>query len=146
MDGATIAIIIAGIVTIIGAVTTSVISIIKAIRENTKITVAGQQVTAARGKVRDKKVQEIHILTNSRLTAALNLVMVMAKREADRTGKPEDLETYKVALAEVKKAEEATEVITLEDRNDEDLINAKLAEDKLHILTNNIASSIQKVH
>ena len=135
----TITLIIAGIVTIIGAATPAIILIIKAIKQNTQITVAGQRAGAARGKVRDKKVQEIHILTNSRLAAALNLVMVMAKREADRTGKPEDIANFRAAEVEVHKSQAATDLINAEDRDDEDLINAKFAEDKLKNLTEKIS-------
>jgi len=132
-----VTVIIAGIVTILGVLIPGIIAIIRALKENTKITIAGQKALAARGIVRDKKVQEIHILTNSRLSAALNLVMVMAKRESDRTSNPADVATYKAAVEEVRKAEEATDKITLEDRNDENLIAAKLAEEKLRTLTDN---------
>jgi len=128
-------------VIVIGAVSTAAVKIIRAIKYDTRVTVAGQRAGQARGRVRDKKVQEIHLLTNSRLAAALNLIVVMAKREADRTGKAEDLATFKAAQNEVKKVEEATILITDEDRNDEDLVNAKIAEDKLKTLTESV-----KVH
>ena len=119
------------IVLIIGAVTTASIRIIKAIKVNNRITVAGQEAGAARGKVRDKRIQEIHVLTNSRFTAILKLILVMTKKEADRTKKAEDLEIYNAALEQVKISEEAANKVMLIREDDEDVIAARLAETRL---------------
>lgn len=125
-------------VLVIGAIAGAAVKIIRAVNEDKQVTIAGQRAGAARGRVRDKKIQEIHILTNSRLTAALTLIMTMAKKESDRTGKKEDVDLYEQAKEEVKKAEEATQKILVPDPEDIDLIAAHSAEAKLDFLTKKI--------
>jgi hypothetical protein len=141
MDVAIITIIGSTVVTIIGAITLAVVTIIKALRDNTAITVAGQVAGAARGVVRDKRIQEIHILTNGRLTAALKLIMVMSKKEWLRTNSEEDKATYESALAELTKSEDAIHRISVENERDMDVVTARMAETKLASLISGVVEA-----
>jgi len=145
MDVTTIGAIVAGVLAILAVLIPGIISIIKELKQNTiitkdntAITVAGQVAGAARGVVRDKRIQEIHILTNGRLTAALKLIMVMSKKEWTRTGTQEDKDIYDAAQLEVSKSEDAIVRVSAEDEDDESLIAARAAEKKLALLTNKV--------
>jgi hypothetical protein len=126
------------VILIIGAIAAGAVLIINALKKEQahtrEIVIAGQRAGAARGRVRDKAVHEIHIETNGRLTAALNLVLVFAKREADRTGLAEDVAAYQSALAAVEKNERIATKPML-DEDDHDVRQAMAAEAQLASLT-----------
>src|SRR5712671_3915900 len=80
------------------------IKIINVIEANKRLLVAGQVYNAKKGDIRDVRIKEIHFLVNSRLTAALRLVVVLSKKEADRTGLPQDVKVYEQAQRELDEA------------------------------------------
>lgn len=124
------------LVAVIGAITIAANVILKGIREtkadirnNRDITVAGQEVVAAKSIIKDNKLQDIHVLVNSRLLSALRLIVFLTKREAERTGIAADNLAYQEAAEELKRAEEAN--ITPVTGNPEDALAVSDAEEKL---------------
>lgn len=111
MDAATITVLTTGIIGIIGAIVAGTVTIIKALRETKSLVAAGQEVGMASGAVRDAKMQEIHILVNSRVLMLLRLVAKMTKSEAERTGRPEDILAFQTAMSELIRAEDADKVL-----------------------------------
>lgn len=136
-DAVTVTLITGSIVTIIGAIVNGTNKIIEAINANRAVTIAGQDASRARNKVQTTQIQEIHILSNSRLTAALRLIMIMSKKEADRTGTKEDIDTYNAALIELQKAEQANSILKNSTPDNEDTQAALVAENKLTELIKN---------
>jgi len=92
-------------IAIIGALVTGVIKITAALRDTKRIVVTGQVAAAAVGVLRDQKIQEIHLLVNSRLLTVLRLLVTVTKKEFDRTGTESDRVMYEQALGELTKAE-----------------------------------------
>lgn len=117
---------------VIGAITIAANVILRGIRETRAITIAGQEVVAAKSVVKDNKLQDIHVLVNSRLLSALRLIVFLTKREAERTGIPADTLAYQEAAEELKRAEEAN--ITPVTGNAEDSQAVTAAEDRLAAL------------
>lgn len=93
-----LAVIIAGIIGILGALG----SVINSLKENKK-----------RGIKQDRRIKQIHILVNSRLTVALKLVAMFTKREAERTKNPDDMAAYEEAAKELRRA--MTVAVTVEE-------------------------------
>ncbi len=123
---------------VIGAVAAGVVKILSAIQATRGLVVAGQDVSNARGVVRDKKIKEIHLLVNSRLLTVLRLLVLMTKKESERTNAKEDLDAYNVAQLELARAEAGASASasarnnTLEDTADDASIAS--AEEKLHLV------------
>ncbi len=107
MDNTQITAIVGGIIAILTILIPGIVTIINALKQNTAITVAGQKASQTRGVVRDSKIQEIHLLVNSRLQTVLKLLVVSTKREADRTHSIEDIAAYQNALKELELSEVA---------------------------------------
>lgn len=84
-------------VAIIGATVTGIVKVLSAIRGS--------------AKDRDEKLHEIHVLVNNRLTVALRALVMMLKREAERSGTAEDRALYEKALEELRQAEAGTELV-----------------------------------
>lgn len=155
MNATTIGVIIAGIVTVIGALTTAVISILTSIREtrtNTQqtkdLTVAAAEVSKARGVVRDNKIQEIHLLVNSRLLTVLRLLVSVSKQLAVLTGKPEDVASYEAAKVELAKAEASANVVATvnNEQSNTELIAAEDADKKIADVIAKVKDSDSTVH
>ena len=135
MNATTIAVIVTGTVTIIGALVAGIISIITTVNGTRNVVLAGQEVSQARGKVRDNKIQEIHLLVNSRLLTVLKLVVIVTKKEADRTGSKEDQDVYLAALRELENAQASANTVSLiqiqnksDDEEKADIAEKKLAD------------------
>lgn len=111
VDVSTVTVIGAVAVGIIGAIATGSVRIIKEINNNGRALVAGQEAQQARGEVRDQKVQQIHVLVNSRLLTVLRLLVTVTKKEAERTGAAADLKAYRDALAELQHAEDTNRIV-----------------------------------
>lgn len=105
-------IIIGGILSILTALVTGILSILKVVRSTRSTLIAGTLAHKARGVVRDKKIQEIHLLVNSRLLTALRLLVMLTKKEAARTNEPGDVAAYNEAVKELERAEAATKIVT----------------------------------
>ncbi len=106
-------------------------------------TVATQVVVAAsaeasrtRGVVRDGKIQEIHVLVNSRVLSILRMIVFLTKKEALRTNLPDDKHAYEEALSELSRAEAAASIISSTDLSTRiaDENQANEADRKLNIL------------
>ncbi len=95
------------IVTVLGAIVTGTVKIIAAVKQGQHLIAAGQDVSMARGLVQSQHTQEIRVLVNGRVLTMLRLVATLTKKEADRTGLPDDIAAYHVALAELTSSEEA---------------------------------------
>lgn len=95
-----------GIIAIIGALVTGILSVLGAIGYNTHVTRRGQ----AESRVRS---EEIHVLVNRRLLTALRLVVLTTKRLWEQSGSPADRATYEEALAELQAAEDAANTRTI---------------------------------
>jgi|SRR6185503_9092021 len=141
MDATIIASVIAGILAILAVLFPGILSIIAALKKNTEITVAGQEAVAARAVIRDNKIQEIHLLVNSRLLTVLRLLVVLTKKEADRTNSADDIQAYNEALKELQQAEAASKIISK--MSAEDLVkqeqDAVVAEQKVKLLSKEVA-------
>lgn len=143
MDVATISVIIAGAVTIIGAIVAGTVTIITTLKSTSKevtLTKNMMEVSAAagvaKGKVRDRKIQEIHLLVNSRLLTVLRLLVAVTKKAADKTGEKDDIIQYEAALIELQKAEASAKTVSYvnqQDSADEDE-QAMEAERKLEVI------------
>jgi hypothetical protein len=92
---------IAGTVTIIGALVAGIVTVITTVRSTKRIVLADVQ----KGEERDTKIQEIHLLVNSRLLTVLRLLVSVTKKMADKTGNVDDIEAYESALTELQQAE-----------------------------------------
>lgn len=140
MTGELIAVYVAGIVTVLGALSAAIVAVIKSTHraeqtgKTTQELVIGQAAAGqARGKVRDAKIQEIHLLVNSRLVTVLRLLVAVTKKMADQSGSQADIEAYTAALAELEKAEASARVVAAIAPKDpaEDEHKAVVAEEKL---------------
>lgn len=107
-----------GVVLILTTLIGGTIKIIAALKDMKTVTAAGQEAISAQqdvgvkhGVIRDRKVQEIHLLVNSRHVAVVRLLVTMAKKEADRTGLAADLQLYQEALAELRQAEASARMV-----------------------------------
>lgn len=140
------------IIAIIGAIVGGTVKIIEALHSNSAKVVAGQVETRelvaagqvagrARGTVRDRKVEEIHLLVNSRLLTVLRMLVAVYKKEAERTKSDEDVEAYHKAQEELSKAEASavsvSDGIVVQGTSDEEYL-AAIAEAKLDQLTSAI--------
>ena len=112
MSDAKIGIIIAGVVTILGAFT----AMIKELRSNTRDIAQNTK----EGRVRGKTLHKVHLLTNSRLGAALKLLVRMTKKEADRTKDPDDIAAYQEALKELNSVQAGTLAVDMSESEEED--------------------------
>ena len=110
-----VAVIAAAVVTIIGSLTAAVVSIITTVRTTNKKVAASAVEAQVRGKSQDRQLRKIHLLTNSRLAAALKLLARMTKKEADRTKDPEDIAAYEEARRELEAAEVGTIAVEIEE-------------------------------
>lgn len=97
---------------VIGAIAAAAQKIIGALKQTSATVVAGQQTivreqTASRNRAikRDRNINKIHGLVNSKFTEALRLVVSMAKKEAERTNSPEDIAAYQRALDKLNASE-----------------------------------------
>lgn len=109
MDAAMISAIGGVVVLVIGAIAAAVVRVVQT---KADLLVAGQQAQGAQSKVRDNKIQEIHLLVNSRLLTVLKLLVVVTKKEALRTGDPADIEAFEEAQAELTKAEASAQTVS----------------------------------
>jgi hypothetical protein len=114
---AIIAAVVAGTLAILAVLIPGIVSIIRALRETkasqTHIS-EEQDSSKLRGLKRDRKIQEIHLLVNSRLVTVLRLLVAVTKKEADRTADPSAISAYKEALAELTRAEASTQGVISE--------------------------------
>ena len=92
-------------VLIIGAVAAAAVKIIDAMKQTRATVVAGQERIADEQKAsrnraikRDRNIQQIHGLVNSRLAIALRLVVEAAREKVARTNTADDLVAYQKAL------------------------------------------------
>lgn len=100
LDATTIPLLIAGILGIISAAVTAFLTILGAVRQNTRVTIQGQQDSKVRSEA-------IHVLVNRRLLTALRLVVLTTKRLWEQSNLAADQATYEEALAELRSAEDA---------------------------------------
>jgi hypothetical protein len=124
-------VVIAGIVTILGILIPGIVAIIKQAQATKSIVVASAQNTIAAGMRRDRKIQEIHLLVNSRLLTVLRLLVAVTKKEAERTEAASDIDAYETALRELTKAEASAkevERVGTQDAVDEDRAASQAAE------------------
>lgn len=101
----TLTVLISGIVGIITAIVAGAIKIIKEIRGNTVITTAVGEAQRTSAVVRDQKLEQIHTLVNGRLVAALQGMVEMTRKEAQRTGLITDVQAYQQAVDALIRAE-----------------------------------------
>lgn len=87
----------AGIVALISALFAGTVTILQTMRE-TKTMVTNIE---DKGVQRDVKLDEIHVLVNSRLSAVLRMLVATLKKEAERTKDPVDVVAYETALKEL---------------------------------------------
>lgn len=97
---------------VIGAIGGAAVKIIDSIKQTRAKVVAGQEqiVTeqrASRNRAikRDRNINKIHGLVNSRLAIALRLVVAAAKEKAERTNTPTDLAAYQQAIEKLAEVE-----------------------------------------
>jgi len=109
-----VAVVAAAVVTIIGSLTAAIVSVITTLRTKTKVVEAAAEAQV-RGKSQDRQLRKIHLLTNSRLAAALKLLARMTKKEADRTKDPEDVAAYEEARRELESANIGTMAVEIEE-------------------------------
>ncbi len=132
--------IVAGVVIVLGVLVPGIIKVINALKQNTEITVAGQQASASRGALRDSRIQEIHLLVNSRLLTVLRVLVVLTKKEADRTNNADDISAYQQALKDLEDTIAASttsqRLSQIEIAHQEDV--ACEAEKKVALLTANV--------
>lgn len=110
LDATTIPLLIAGILAVISAAVTAFLTILGAVRQNTKVTLQGQADSKQRSDA-------IHVLVNRRLLTALRLVVLTTKRLWEQSNLPADQATYEEALAELRSAEDAAKNGTLVEAN-----------------------------
>jgi hypothetical protein len=106
------------ILAIITALVGGSIQILDRLEKTRTLVVAGQVEAKATGEVRDTKIQEIHLLVNSRLLTVLRLLVAVTKKEAERTGNREDISAYQEALSELQKAEAGAGAVALAQSGD----------------------------
>jgi hypothetical protein len=125
LSPATITLVSGAIVTIIGALFAGFTTIITTLRDTrvkvtsveanavaTRVVVAADaEASQTRDHVRDRKIQEIHILVNSRLLTVLHMLVTLTKKEAERTHLNEDIKAYEEALADLQRAEASSGVM-----------------------------------
>lgn len=97
--------------TIVGVIVGGIVTIVREIRASRSVITTEQTASAGRGAARDTVINEIHILVNGRLIAALRMVALLTKREADRTKSPEDQTIYEGARDDLARAEAAAQLI-----------------------------------
>ena len=104
-----IALLAGAVVAVLAGFFAGVTQVITAIRSTTKSTneavIASAEASQKRGVVRDIKLQEIHLLVNSRLVTVLRLLVANTKKEAERTGEQADIRAYEEALRHLDQAE-----------------------------------------
>lgn len=93
------------IAAIAGAADRVIRSIRETVRESSGAIVTEQSAGRRREQVHARNQVRIHYLVNSRFTAALRAVVVLAKEKAERTKDPDDIEALRKAAEELDNAE-----------------------------------------
>lgn len=127
----TLPVLITGVISVIGSVVAGTVTIITLINKNREVkdeilsakdvVVASADQLLKSGTVRDQKLQEIHMLVNSRVLTIMRLLVATTKKTAETTGSKVDIEAYEHALLELMKAEDSnTEVLKSAETNHKD--------------------------
>jgi len=98
-----IGVLVAGGVTLLGALGTFFTMVIGALKKQGRV------------------LHKVHLLTNSRLGSALKLLVRMTKKEADRTKDPDDIAAYQEALRELESAAAGALAVAELQSEDEDV-------------------------
>lgn len=116
---------------VIGAIGGAAVKIIRAVNEGNNLTVSAAIASRRRGAVRDRNIQEVHLLVNSRLLTVLRMLVSQTKKEAERTGNSDDIQRYQSALSELSRAEAAAARHTEHQSDEHEAVEADRDFDKL---------------
>lgn len=107
VDNALIAVLIAGAIGLITALTKTLRLLLKRAVLAQHILVASTEAQLKTNEVQAQSTQAIHVLVNHRFLTVLRVLVVVTKKEAERTHDIKDIEVYNTAQAELDHAEEA---------------------------------------